>query len=101
MISYLLISIYETHLAWTNYDHSLRRGCRDALRGVQAIIAKGYICIIHLERFFTAVSDSKLIAILSCIVKDATAKSVVEQYHAQRIGLGTRTQGTYLCELFR
>ena len=77
-----LTPIYERQFSPRSYGFRPRRGCHDALRGAQKIIDDGYIYVVDLdlERFFDTVSHSKLIEILSRMIKDGRVISLIHKY---------------------
>ena len=81
-INQTLTPIYERQFSPRSYGFRPRRGCHDALRGAQKIIDDGYIYVVDLdlERFFDTVSHSKLIEILSRMIKDGRVISLIHKY---------------------
>ena len=70
-INQVLTPIYEKQFSRNSFGFRPRRGCHDALRKAQSIVTDGYKYVVDLdlERFFDTVSHSKLIEVLSRMIK--------------------------------
>ncbi len=81
-VNQVLMPHYERKFSSTSFGFRPRKGCHDALRKAQRIVAEGYIYVVDLdlERFFETVSHSKLIEILGRTIKDGRVISLIHKY---------------------
>ncbi len=77
-----LTPIYEEQFSENSYGFRPKRGQHDALRQCQKNVNDGYIYVVDmdLEKFFDTVCQSKLIEVLSRIIKDGRVISLIHKY---------------------
>ena len=77
-----LTPIYEEQFSENSFGFRPGRGAHDALRQCQKNVDEGYVYVIDmdLEKFFDAVSQSKLIEVLSRTIKDGRVISLIHKY---------------------
>ena len=81
-ISQVLSPIYERIFSDHSYGFRPKRSCHGALRKSQSHINAGYKYVVDLdlEKFFDTVSHSRLIEILSRVIKDGRVISLIHKY---------------------
>ena len=90
-INQALTPLYERQFSKSSYGFRPRRGCHDALRGVQKRIEQGYEYVVDLDLELDTVSHSKLIEILSRTIKDGRVVSLIYKY----LRSGVMDQGVF------
>lgn len=81
-VSQVLIEIYEPQFSDNSFGFRPHRSAQMALKKVQEYADQGYCyCIdLDLERFFDTVNHSKLIEVLSRVIKDGRVVSLIHRY---------------------
>jgi len=81
-ITQVLSPIYEEQFSDNSYGFRPKRGAHDALKQCQQNVNDGYVYVVDmdLEKFFDTVCQSKLIEILSRIIKDGRVISLIHKY---------------------
>ena len=81
-IAEVLTPIYEKQFSDNSYGFRPKRGAHDALKKCQENVNDGYAYVVDmdLEKFFDKVNHSKLIEILSRIIKDGRVISLIHKY---------------------
>lgn len=81
-ISQQLQSIYEPLFSDNSFGFRPNRGAHKALKRCQDYIMQGYVYAVQLdlERFFDTVNHSKLIEVLSKVIKDGRVVSLIHKY---------------------
>lgn len=81
-ISQWLQLIYEPMFSDNSFGFRPNRGAHSALRRCQDYITQGYLYVVELdlERFFDTVNHSKLIEVLSKVIKDGRVVSLIHKY---------------------
>lgn len=77
-----LSPIYEEEFSESSFGFRPRRGAHDALRQCQKNVNEGYVYVVDmdLEKFFDTVCQSKLVEVMSRIIKDSKVISLVHKY---------------------
>ena len=77
-----LTPIYEEQFSDSSFGFRPKRGAHDALRQCQKNVNDGYVYVVDmdLEKFFDTVCQSKLIEVLSRIIKDGRVISLIHKY---------------------
>jgi group II intron reverse transcriptase/maturase len=81
-IQQVLSPMYEEIFSETSYGFRPRRGTHNALKQCKEYTKEGYKYVVDmdLEKFFDTVSQSKMIEILSKIIKDGRVISLIHKY---------------------
>ena len=92
-ISQVLEVLYEPQFSEMSYGFRPHRGAHKALLKCGEYIEQGYVFTVDmdLEKFFDTVSHSKLIEVLSRIVKDGRVVSLIHRY----LNAGVINRGKY------
>ncbi len=81
-ITQVLSPIYEKQFSENSFGFRPKRGAHDALKQCQQNVKEGYVYVVDmdLEKFFDTVCQSKLIEVLSRIIKDGRVISLIHKY---------------------
>lgn len=81
-ISQQLQPIYEPLFSDNSFGFRPNRGAHKALKRCQEYITQGYVYAVQLdlERFFDTVNHSKLIEVISKVIKDGRVVSLIHKY---------------------
>lgn len=89
-ISQVLSPLYEGDFSDNSYGFRPKRGAHQALGRYQSNITSGYKYVVDLdlEKFFDMVPHSKLMEILSHIIKDGRVLSLIHKYMLAGVVVG-------------
>lgn len=81
-IQQVLSPIYDPLFSETSYGFRPQRSAHDALRKCKEYANEGYTYVVDmdLEKFFDTVSQSKMIEVLSKVIKDGRVISLIHKY---------------------
>ena len=81
-ITQVLSPIYEKQFSENSFGFRPNRDAHDALKQCQTNVNEGYVYVVDmdLEKFFDTVCQSKLIEILSRIIRDGRVISLIHKY---------------------
>lgn len=88
----VLEPIFERDFAAHSYGFRPRRGCKDALRRVDALLAAGYSHVVDadLQRYFDTIPKDRLLALVRQKVTDGRLLALVTAFLDQSVLDGTR-----------
>jgi RNA-directed DNA polymerase len=83
----VLEPIFERDFAGRSYGFRPGRGCKDALREVDALLKSGYHFVVDadLKSYFDTIPHDLLMALLRVKIADASALNLVEMFLRQRV----------------
>lgn len=95
-ISQVLQPLYEPQFSPTSYGFRPHRSAHDALLKCGEYISAGYVFTVDmdLEKFFDTVCHSKLIEILSRIIKDGRVISLIHKYLNSGVLIGGKKEAS-------
>jgi len=81
-IAQILTPIYEKQFSENSFGFRPKRSAQDAIRKSQNHIEQGYKFVVDmdLEKYFDTVNQSKLVEVLSRIIKDGRVISLIHKY---------------------
>jgi RNA-directed DNA polymerase len=83
----VLEPIFERHFAAQSYGFRPGRGCKDALRRVDALLQAGYTWVVDADvrRYFDSIPHAPLLAAVRSRVADGRVLALLEQFLAQGV----------------
>lgn len=86
-LRHVLEPIFERDFAEHNYGFRPNRGCKDALRRVDALLRQGYTWVVDadLKSYFDTIPHKNLLALIECKVSDSRVLELIRQFLQQGV----------------